>query len=234
MVAELEQQSDEELARQSQAGSLDAFEALVLRYERRIYGFILQTCPNPADAAEVAQETFLKAFRAIRSYKPRHPFAGWLFTIARHNCIDHHRAAPPPAEPLTPERVDDSDPARALASRDDGRGLWALAKQVLPPMQYQALWLTYASGMQVREIAQVLERTTTHVKVMLFRARRTLRRALEESRPDLLPARRSSGFSFSLQGVRFPAATAPAGVLQAKTCPPQPSAAASLGRLTKT
>ena len=182
----LQQPSDEDLARQTQAGSLAAFEELVFRYERRIYGFVLQTCPNLADAAEITQETFLKAFRNIAQYDLRHAFPGWLFTIARHNCIDHYRAAPPLSGQPAPDRADEGDPAETLVSQEDRDGLWALARRVLPPAQFQALWLAYAGDMKVREIARVMNRTSTHVKVMLFRARRTLRRALEESQPDFL------------------------------------------------
>ena len=185
MSSELQQRSDEDLARQAQAGSLAAFEELVSRYERRIHGFVLQFCPNAADAAELTQETFVKAFRNLARYSSRHPFAGWLFTIARHNCIDHHRAAPPASAGPVPDCPGEGDPAATLTAQEDRDTLWALARRVLPAAQFQALWLSYAADMQVREIAAAMNRTCTHIKVMLFRARRTLRRALEASQPDL-------------------------------------------------
>ena len=184
--SELERLSDEELARQTRAGSLTAFEELILRYERRIYAFVLQLCGNSADAAEVTQETFLKAFRNIALYDPRHAFPAWLFTVARRKCIDHHRAAPPLSDAPEPDRADPTDPAEVLASQEDRDNLWALARRVLPPAHFQALWLNYAVEMNVGEIAQVMRRTRTHIKVMLFRARRTLRGALEESEPGFL------------------------------------------------
>jgi RNA polymerase sigma-70 factor, ECF subfamily len=179
-----QQRSDEDLARETQAGSLPAFEELVFRYERRIYGFTLQLCSNAADAAEITQETFVKAFRNIAQFDPRHAFPGWLFTIARHNCIDHHRAAPPLSEAAAPEGTDNVDPAEVLASQEDRDNLWSLARRVLPSAQFQALWLTYAADMKAREVSRVMNRTITHIKVMLFRARRTLRRGLEESQLD--------------------------------------------------
>jgi RNA polymerase sigma-70 factor, ECF subfamily len=190
---ELQRLSDEELARQTQAGSLIAFEELVFRYGGRIYAFVLQLCCNTADAEEVTQETFVKAFRAIALYNPRHAFPPWLFTIARRKCIDHHRAALPLSDAPAPDRTDGTNPAELLASQDDKDCLWALARQALPPSQFQALWLNYAAEMKVAEIAQVLNRTRTHIKVMLFRARRTLRRALEESRPGFLSVKPMPG-----------------------------------------
>ena len=191
--SELQRLTDEELARQTRAGSLTAFEELIFRYERRIYAFVLQMCRNSADAAEVTQETFLKTFRNIALYDPRHAFHTWLFTVARRKCIDHHRAARPLTDAPAPDRADPTDPAEALASQEDRDGLWALARRVLPPAQFEALWLNYAVEMKVEEIAQVLHRTRTHIKVMLFRARRTLRRALEESEPGSLSVNPMAG-----------------------------------------
>ncbi len=191
--SELQLLSDEELARQTQAGSLNAFEELVFRYEGRVYSFVLQLCRNSADAAEVTQETFIKAFRTIALYNPRYTFPPWLFTIARRKCIDHYRAAPPLSQAPALDRTDGTDPAQVLASQEDRDCLWALARRVLSPAQFQALWLNYSAEMKVAEIARVLNRTRTHVKVMLFRARHTLRRALEASEGGFFSANPMAG-----------------------------------------
>ena len=113
MASDLPRLSDEELARETQAGSgsLAAFEDLVYRYQQRIYAFVTHCCRNSADAQEVTQDTFVRAFQAIAQFDPRRGFAPWLFTIARRKCIDHHRAAPPAmaAGPM-PELLDPVDP----------------------------------------------------------------------------------------------------------------------------
>jgi RNA polymerase sigma-70 factor (ECF subfamily) len=171
---ELQSLSDEDLARQSQAGSLTAFEELVYRYEHRIYGFVFQWCRNGADAREVTQDTFVKAFQAIAQFDGRHAFASWLFTIARRKCIDHHRAALPLMEEAMPELVDATNPAESLSQLEDRQNLWLVARQQLPTLQFQVLWLRYVEEMAVAEIAQALRKTQTHIKVLLFRARRTL------------------------------------------------------------
>jgi RNA polymerase sigma-70 factor, ECF subfamily len=171
--------SDEELARQSQAGSLAAFEELVYRYEGRVYGFVANWCGNGADAREVTQDTFVRAFQAIDRFDCRRGFAAWLFTIARRKCIDRHRAAPPAADALMPELPDDNDPAELLARQEERRGLWELARCRLPEAQFQALWLRYVEELSVAGIAQVLRKTQTHVKVLLFRARAVLGRELK-------------------------------------------------------
>ena len=182
MAIDFQRCSDEELARQSQAGSLTAFEELVYRYEGRIYGFISNACHNAADAGEVTQDTFVRAFQAIGQFDCGRGFGPWLFTIARRKCIDHHRSAPSAADEPMPELSDNDDPAELLARQEERQSLWGLARRRLPESQFQALWLRYAEDMSVAGVAQVLRRTQTHVKVLLFRARRVLARELKAGR----------------------------------------------------
>jgi RNA polymerase sigma-70 factor (ECF subfamily) len=187
--SDLQKCSDEELARQTQAGSLVAFEELVYRYEARVYGFIANCCRNGADAREVTQETFVRAFQAIGQFDCRRSFEPWLFTIARRKCIDHHRAAPSTTDEALPDLPDDNDPAELLARQEERQNLWELARRRLPDTQFQALWLRYAEEMSVAGIAQALHKTQTYVKVLLFRARQTLARELRAGQVSVSPTR---------------------------------------------
>jgi RNA polymerase sigma-70 factor (ECF subfamily) len=158
---------------------LSAFEELVYRYEGRIYRFIRNFCRNETDAREVTQDTFVRPCQAIQQFDARRTFAPWLFTIARRKWIDHYRSARPVAEEPVPEQVETDDPAELLARREDGQDLWRRARACLPETQFQALWLRYAEDLSVAAAAQVLRKTQTHVKVLLFRARQTLARELD-------------------------------------------------------
>jgi len=154
-----------------------AFEQLVRRYEHRVYGFALRCGGNPAEASEVTQETFVKAYQALAGFDARRGFKPWLLTIARRKIIDRYRVAEPaPAE--LPELIELDNPAEQLARHDDRVEIWRLAELHLPAVQYQVLWLHYVEDLSVRDIARVLQRTATHVKVLLFRARKTLARHL--------------------------------------------------------
>lgn len=175
--------SDEELARQSQGGELAAFEELVRRYENRIYSFIYQSCRHDADAREATQDTFVRAFEAIGRFDPRRTFASWLFAIAWRKGIDCFRARIPGDGQDVPEGYDSADPAQLMASREEARNLWQCARERLPHVQFQALWLRYAEDMDIAQIATVLDKTQTHVKVLLFRARQTLAGKLESAAP---------------------------------------------------
>jgi RNA polymerase sigma-70 factor (ECF subfamily) len=183
VTPDLQTPADEELARQAQAGSLVAFEELVHRYGPRIYGFVANACGNAADAREITQDTFVRAYQAIARFDSRRDFAPWLFTLARRLGIDHYRRRLPTASEPVPERLDYDDPSELLARREDRQDLWQLARRRLPKPQFQALWLRYAEEMSVAQIAQVLRKTRTHVKVLLFRARHTLARDLKASQP---------------------------------------------------
>jgi RNA polymerase sigma-70 factor, ECF subfamily len=176
--------SDEELARQSQGGSLAAFEELVYRYEGRIYGFVASCCRNAETSREVTQETLVKAFQALAQYDSRRPFVAWLFTIARRKLIDHQRAMPLVTDEPVPESADSNDPAELLAQREDRQSVWAFARRHLPPAQFQALWLRYAEDLNIADIARALGKTRVHVKVLLFRARQALAAKLDPHGPS--------------------------------------------------
>jgi len=178
--------SDEDLARQSQGGDFAAFEELVRRYENRIYSFVFQCCGHDTDAREVTQDTFVRAFAAIAQFDPRRPFASWLFTIARRKGIDCFRARIPDGGQTAPEELDPEDPAELLARREEAQDLWRRARRLLPDGQFQALWLRYAEDMDIAQIARVLGKTQTHVKVLLFRARHKLAGELEPASPPLV------------------------------------------------
>jgi RNA polymerase sigma-70 factor (ECF subfamily) len=167
--------TDEDLARQTRAGSLAAFEELVARYETRVYRFLLSNTRNQADAADLTQTTFVTAFQRIHRFDPRRRFGTWLFTIGRRAMIDHFRRRKP-VEPVSADTPsDDRDPAGLLADAEDGVMLWGRVRAALTADQFQATWLRYQEDLSVGDIARVMKKTTINVKVLLYRARQTLR-----------------------------------------------------------
>jgi RNA polymerase sigma-70 factor (ECF subfamily) len=162
--------SAEELAARAREGSRVAFDELVARYRPRLVAFLSRRLADPADAEDVAQETFLRAYDRLAQYDPSRPFATWLFAIGKNVAANHAIAR---------HRRDarDRDGRPADAAIEDGAGasdLWQRAQAILSPDSYRMLWLRYAQGLTVREIAAELERSSVAVKVMLFRARRRL------------------------------------------------------------
>jgi len=177
----------DELAREARAGSIAAFEELVSICENRVFSFVCMLSRSPEDAREITQDTFVRAFQALPQYDPGQPFAAWLFTIARRKFIDHCRRQPPGATHEIPDEAGPDTPVELLARREEAAELWRKARQVLPDLQFQAIWLRYAEDMEVAQISRVLGRTKTHVKVLLFRARLALARALRTERSHSRP-----------------------------------------------
>ena len=80
--------TDEELVARSQSGDMDSFNQLVMRWERPIYALAYRTIGREEDARDVCQETFLRAFRALKGFKGQAKFSSWLYRIALNLCRD--------------------------------------------------------------------------------------------------------------------------------------------------
>ena len=192
LTGTLQDLSDEDLACRTQAGSVEAFEELVTRYEKRIFNFLRHKTPDRQDAEDLTQTAFVLAYRKIRLYNPKYKFATWLFTIARHAAISHFRASRRPDPPPGPE-ADTRDPATILAEQDNRQSLWDQARACLPELQFTALWLMYAEDLSVRDIAEVMKQSVSYVKVMLHRARTRLAQVLPADPPCAQPATSQGG-----------------------------------------
>ena len=83
--------TDVELVRGALEGAESAFREIVLRYQRPVYRLIVRMVRDPSRAEELAQDTFVKAFRALHTYDVQRKFSAWLLTIAHHVAIDELR-----------------------------------------------------------------------------------------------------------------------------------------------
>lgn len=173
----------EELARAARAGSDPAFSQLALRLQRPLYRFLLLHSGSAADAEELTQETFLRAWQAIERYDDRWRFTTWLYTIARRQAASLHRSSVRRRTVRVPDEFDsgEPDPISASAAAEQRSNLWDLASRVLSNDQRAALWLRYAEDMEPREIARVLGKGAGQLRVTLFRARRILARHLDRA-----------------------------------------------------
>jgi RNA polymerase sigma-70 factor (ECF subfamily) len=177
--------SDEELAAAASRGSEEAFRELVERFERPVFGLVLRIVRRPDVAEEVAQEAFVKAWKALGRFDPARKFSSWLFKIAHNSALDSLRrrgeqtlsldapiaegeAAPePPADPKA------EDPLTVATYRAAGRAL-AAAMTELRAEYREILQLRFAEGLSYEEIAEVTGAPLGTVKVHIFRARKEL------------------------------------------------------------
>jgi len=162
-------------------------------YRARVFTFVLRVVKQYEEAEDIAQETFLRAWRYLARYNESRPFRSWLFAIARNlalNALRRPRAVIVSLDGEGGGRLvatiassADSPAAEAL-SREQRRRL-AAALQQLTPRAAMVFTLFYQEGMSIAEIARVAGMTRGAVKVALHRARETLRRHLAQ--PDEPP-----------------------------------------------
>lgn len=176
----------DDLALAARGGSLVCYGELVERLETRVVAFLLRRTRDRHDAEDLAQDAFVRAWQRIDEWDPSRAFGAWVLTIAARLAKDRARAAGRrsarerahgPAD-----RAVGPDPSHAVAEREQLGRLWAAADRDLSEDQRSALWLRYAEGMGVGDIATVLGKTRVGVRVALFRARRTLVERLDEDR----------------------------------------------------
>jgi RNA polymerase sigma-70 factor (ECF subfamily) len=163
--------SAEALAARAQGGDRACFEELVLRLRDPLTAFLARRLPRAADADDVVQETFLRAYQNLDRYDPARRFSTWLFAIGK-NVAANHRVRERRREDLS--RTGEGPAVACADAGSDAGELWQTAERVLSPASYRALWLRYADDLSVAEVARELRRTVVATKVMLFRARRKL------------------------------------------------------------
>jgi RNA polymerase sigma-70 factor (ECF subfamily) len=171
-----------------------AFEELVERYQHRLVGVMHHLVGSAEEAEDLAQEVFLRVYRARKKYRPRAKFSTWLFTIANHlalnslrrrqrkpvvplNVRDSGPLGPRPAEHLVQARTE--QPAQSLQQQE----LAAVIRRALEGLnerQRMAVVLNKFEEMSYEEIAEVMNLTTKAVKSLLSRARSNLREALQD------------------------------------------------------
>lgn len=179
--ARAELPSCESLAREAQSGSRSAYAALVGRYEHRLYSFLLRRVGNRDDAAELAQETFVRAYVSLPRYDPERRFSTWLYTIAVRLAASHHRdrsRRPALSHDTDSLPIRNTSHADHASARDDAARIWTLARSLLTSEQQTALWLRYVEELAIPEISHVMNRPSVWVRVALFRARQRLAEAL--------------------------------------------------------
>ena len=182
--------SDEELVTLSQAGDLDSFNQLVLRWERPIYALAYRVIGREEDARDVAQETFLSAFRALKGFKGQAKFSSWLYRITLNLCRDWIRREKRTPIAQAPEGIDlvelagEETPSESIEElvgrRQLGRAV-SKAMALLPEEQRTAIILKEYHGLTFQEIAELLDCPLSTVKTRLYQGLSVVRKQLHQA-----------------------------------------------------
>ena len=165
-------------------GDREAFADVVEAFQRPLFGFLGRMGLAPAEAAEIAQETFVRAWRNLEQYDPaRAEFSTWLFSIARNIALNELTKASRKREAAmgtaAARAASDQSPAVDQVAREQSSERLRRALNELPLIDRTVLALIYVQELQIADVA-ALERTTVGaMKTRLHRARAQLRLLLE-------------------------------------------------------
>jgi|JI7StandDraft_1071085.scaffolds.fasta_scaffold131413_2 RNA polymerase sigma-70 factor (ECF subfamily) len=184
--------SDAELVIKAQSGSTASFETLVTRYRGRIYAMALNMTGNDADAWDLSQEVFIKAWRYLPRFEARSQFFTWIYRITHNVVIDWSRkrkiqgglefddavgAAPEAGAVTVPRNA--PEPDRALQNQELGTRIKAALEQ-LNPEHRAVILLKEVDGLSYQEIAESVGCAVGTVMSRLFNARKRLQEILRD------------------------------------------------------
>ncbi|MDA8120934.1 MAG: sigma-70 family RNA polymerase sigma factor [Deltaproteobacteria bacterium] len=173
---------DSRLARKAQRGDRQAFEVILSRYERPIFSFIYHFFRNPALCEDLTQETFLRAFRFIKSFRTKEKLSTWLFSIAKNLCIDELRRMRKGTtvgidgvdpEELVAEGGVANDPLDATIHLQEGDIVQRSIAR-LPEKYRICIILFYFNELSYEEISSVMKISLSNTKILLFRGKKML------------------------------------------------------------
>src|SRR5215510_15588565 len=195
MADQADLDADRELLSQAQAGDLSAFEALVERHRDKVYGVALRMTRSEADAAEIAQETFLSAFQHLNEFRGEAAFGSWVHRIAANHALmrlRHRNVVEAAEEELTGPEFNErgswveypsSDWSRRADEKvldDELRRAIHQATDALPEGYREVFLLKDVEGLSYEQISEITGDSVPAVKSRLHRARLALREAIDQ------------------------------------------------------
>ena len=167
-----------EWLQQAQSGDGEAFTHVVETYQTPVYNLCYRMLGNPQEAEDAAQETFWRAYQAIRRYDRQRSFITWLLAIAAHYCIDQQRRRRLPTftiDLLPEESAPDPTPTpEFLISRSEEEKILHQILKDMNPQDRAAMIMRYWYDFSDEEIGKALNLTVSAVKSRMHRARHLL------------------------------------------------------------
>ena len=184
------QEEDQQLVERVQRGDKRAFDLLVLKYQHKILGLIVRFVRDPHEAQDVAQEAFIKAYRALANFRGDSQFYTWLYRIAINTAKNYlvARGRRPPESDISAEDAEfmdgdhdlkDIESPERLMLRDEIEATVHRAIAALPEDLRTALTLREIDGLSYEDIAAVMQCPVGTVRPRIFRAREAVDKALQ-------------------------------------------------------
>jgi len=182
--------TDQELVRRVQAGDQTAFNLLVLKYQHRVLKLVGRFVNDAAEAEDVAQEAFLKAYRALASFRGDSAFYTWLYRIAintaknalvsqRRRPVDFDLDLQDPDQYERHAKLKEADTPEGVLLTDEIRAVVEEAMEQLPEDLRTAIVLRELEGLSYEEIAEAMDCPVGTVRSRIFRAREAIDKKLK-------------------------------------------------------
>ena len=182
--------TDQELVRRVQAGDQSAFNLLVLKYQHRVLKLVGRFVNDPTEAEDVAQEAFLKAYRALASFRGDSAFYTWLYRIAintaknalvsqRRRPVDFDLDLQDPDQYERQAKLREADTPEGVLLTDEIRAVVEEAMEQLPEDLRTAIVLRELEGLSYEEIAEAMDCPVGTVRSRIFRAREAIDKKLK-------------------------------------------------------
>jgi RNA polymerase sigma-70 factor (ECF subfamily) len=176
---------DQQLVERAQRGDKRAFELLVMKYQRKLGRLLSRLVRDPAEVEDVSQEAFIKAYRALPSFRGDSAFYTWLYRIAINTAKNHlvSQGRRPPTDDVVVEDAvqfdgasrlhDSATPERELMRQEIERTVFATV-EALPEELKVAITLREVDGLSYEEIAETMNCPIGTVRSRIFRAREAI------------------------------------------------------------
>lgn len=178
---------DKELIQKVQSGDLTAFSELVDRHKNMVFSLVNGMVSQREDAEEVAQDSFVKAFKSIKQFRGDSKFSTWLYRIAYFTSLNHLRKKKPLTRELeiTLIETDEKSPIESL-NESDQKHYIKKALNYLKPIERNLISLYYLDEFSTKEIQDITDLTASNIKVSIMRIRKKLNVILKNMLRDEL------------------------------------------------
>ena len=173
------QNTDQDYIEQIRSGNVNAYAALVTKYQRMIFTLSLRMVGNREDAEEVSQDTFVKAYKALDTFKGTSKFSTWLYRIVYNTSLDYIKKN---KRIILSEHIDEINEAdigsmqNALTYIEAKEKKQMIEKALLqlPEEERVLLTLFYFEELSLKEISEIMKISYDNVKIKLYRSRKKL------------------------------------------------------------
>lgn len=175
----MQNDTDQYLIQQTLAGDSRAYGELVRRYQDLVYTVAIRMLKVKEEAEEVAQDSFIKAYEALESYRGESKFSSWLYSIAYRKALDRIRKNKRSQtmellEEITPNQAADVEHALAALEAAERKQYIQRCIAALPEQEAALVTFYYFEELSVKEIAAITDLSVDNIKVKLYRSRKKL------------------------------------------------------------